>query len=206
MTKMDDDSEASDSTRRRWAAQQRSVLAIAGGAAVVLVLLIAGGIAGRGDLLFGAACCAATYLAVIGYRLVESNTRLRGAEGWSALSSLRMDAVQRAGLATGVQVKSEKFLRTLTRGVEAVPARLQVKPEGIGWTFRSTARMLGVRGAIDIPWRDVEKVEVGPIPGTIRSLGGGIAVHMTNGHYIDAQFLGPEDRLRQAVNTYRHRR
>jgi hypothetical protein len=189
----------SDETRERWAASQRRILGFGVVAGISFVLLVVSGVA-RGGLLIAAVVVVVVYALVAGSYVYRRSSRFLPAGAvWAAASSVHVAAIRSAGLAGNLVVKRERTFRFLTRGVGAVMGRLEVGRRGLRWSSGWSARLLGVRGEFEIPWTSIERIEVGDVPGTVRQLGGGIAVHLKDRHRLDAQFLGSTHDLREAL-------
>jgi len=190
-------------TTARWGARQRAILVWS---APGLVLLAAAVVLRRE--LLAVVMLLSAFAVLVGLRLYVAVSRRRVAPGrtgalWTGPASLRVDDLRLRGVADGVQVKNERRLRRWTRGVNAVNARMEVRPDEIRWTLGRYARLLGATGAVRIAWSDIARVEVGRVPGTLPGFGGGITIHLTNGHHLDAQFLGSRADLEAALAVAR---
>ena len=102
-------------------------------------------------------------------------------------------------MADTITVKSERRLRYWTRGLFRLGGRLEIQSDGLHWTTGRLAAFEGVRGTVWIPWDDITHVEIGDIPGTIRGLGAGFALHLRDGRRLDGSFLGSEATFRATL-------
>lgn len=191
--------EASTETKSRWRERQGVVLRIGlvGAVSALLIGLTRGDRAMFGWLIVMLVAFYAGLLGYYWYRRSPS-TRPSGAT-WAGMGSIRLHDARAAGVANGLTVKSERRLRFWTRGLEAVGGRLEVRPDGLQWTEGRLARLLGVRGQIQLPWNAIENIEVGDVPGTLVRVGGGIAIRLRSGRTFDLQFLGSREQLVEAL-------
>lgn len=192
--------EPTDETTRRWKRGQRKLLVFTLPFAALVVLEIAS-FRGAGRLwslavtVFVAVALAA-FLRSVGHLHHASDEIL-----WSGYGYLSYFALRKAGLSESVTCSSEGRLRLWTAGRGVVGGRLEVRSDGLGWTFGFLARLAGVVGATSVPWTMIRNIQVGHVPGTLtRRSGGGISITLKEGGIIDGQFIGPSKELIQILS------
>jgi hypothetical protein len=187
---------ASDETRDRWRARHAVVLGIgaSAGAASIWIAIASTGRA-RSLAVITAVVVLGTVVWLVAYSVYRRRPGyLSGGALWAGLGSLRVSGIRSAGLDAELRV-NDRRLKRWTRGVGAASARMEVRAEGLVWTFGRFARLVGVRGRVQIPWNRIRDVQVGDIPDTVRGIGGGVAVTLSDGKTLDGEFLGSRSGL-----------
>lgn len=188
----------SEETKRRWWRNRLPLIWISVGCAALGMLGVA-----RGKGIAAVVGGALALLWVLGYFAFEAIRTPPDGASWAGTASFRLQALRKAGLAGEVQVGSEGALRTASFGVQGLFGRLEVRTEGLVWTIGRSGRLLGVRGHVRVPWSVIDSVEVGPMPGTIPRLGGGIAILLRGGAHLDGEFFGSHRALDDAIKEAR---
>jgi len=191
---------ASPETEQRWGAARRVTVGLgASAAAFVAVRIVRGGGLRSEAAVSAAVGLVATLVWVAAYYVYQRRPGyLSDGALWAGMASLTVFEIRSSGLAEGLRIRDRRVTR-LTRRVGAVAARLEVRVEGLVWTFGTFARLVGVRGQIRVPWSGIKHVEVGDVPGTIHRMGGGISVVLDNGQTLDGEFFGSRDELSAAL-------
>jgi hypothetical protein len=190
----------SGETRARWGKRQKALrlATIPFGLIVVLRLVTSKGNVFAITLVATVVVMVVATAIYVFYR--GSADRFPKGSLWAGTGTLRLDAIERANFQGNIRFKSKLRLNFWTQWRREVGARLQVVPDGLRWNFRLVAWLAGVRGFVFIPWSDVDRVQIGDVPGALnKGLGGGYNVQLKTGIELDGTFVGSRSLLLSAL-------
>jgi hypothetical protein len=132
------------------------------------------------------------------YAVLPGRIRSRDAL-WSSYGYIDIFVIENLGLGESLRLAGYRRIRYWTQGRGLAGGRFEVTKNGLRWSFGYVARLAGITGRLDIPFRDIRTISPVPFRRGLNRNHSEFKIVLKDGREFNAYFIGSGEAFAKAI-------